>query len=257
MQNSSIPFLETAQRLAEAAAPLLRHYFRTPIVVEEKSDLTPVTLADRAVEQAMRHIIRQTHPDHGILGEEMGIQQIEADYLWVLDPIDGTKSFITGKPLFGTLIALLYQGQPILGLLEQPILRERWLGGVGIFTTLNQQRIQVRSCTHLSAATLYTTSPHMFNPDEFQKFETVRKQIKLPLYGCDCYAYGLLAMGLVDLVIEAGLAPYDYCALVPIVEQAGGIMTDWQGRPLGLHSQGQVIAAGDRHLHQQVLELLA
>jgi len=246
--------VEFAHHLANTSGPLIRRYFRTSLVVEDKNDTSPVTIADKLAETAMRELIMQTYPTHGILGEETGTSNLQADYVWVLDPIDGTKSFITGKPLFGTLIALLYQGTPILGVIDQPILKERWIGGKGVPTTLNGQPARVRQCPDSTQAILYATSPQMFKPGpEEDFFNQVRNQVKLTLYGCDCYAYALLASGFVDLVIEASLAPYDYCALVPVIENAGGIITDWQGQPLGLHSSGQVIAAGDQRIHKEDL----
>lgn len=248
--------LELAHRLADTSGTIIRSYFRAKLLVEDKTDATPVTIADRAAEQAMRELITQSYPEHGIVGEETGVTLLEADYVWVLDPIDGTKSFITGKPLFCVLIALLYQGQPILGVIDQPILQERWIGGRGVPTTLNGQAVQVRSCTDLKQAILYATSPQMFKGEDANAFAQLREVVKLSLYGCDCYAYALLAMGFVDLVVEAGLAPYDYCALVPVIENAGGIITDWAGQPLGLYSDGRVVAAGDRRMHGEALKWL-
>jgi len=249
--------LGLVQRLADASGTVIRRYFRTPIAVDDKADSSPVTIADREVEQTLRALITQAYPEHGIYGEEFGQTQCDAEYVWVIDPIDGTKSFITGKPLFGTLIALLRHGKPILGVLDQPILRERWIGGVDLPTSLNTQMVKVRACADLSQAILYATSPHMFvKPEHVQGFANVRDSIKTPIYGGDCYAYALLATGFVDIVVEASLSPYDYCALVPIVENAGGIITDWQGQPLGLHSNGCVVAAGDARVHAQALEKL-
>lgn len=245
-------------RLADASGAVIRRYFRTPITVDDKADNSPVTIADREVEQTLRAMIANTYPEHGIYGEEFGQSQCDAEYVWVIDPIDGTKSFITGKPFFGTLIALLHHGKPVLGVLDQPILQERWIGGQNVPTTFNGQTITVRSCSTLSKAALCATSPHMFvTPEQVAGFAQVRDQVKMPLYGGDCYAYGLLAMGFVDIVIEASLSPYDYCALVPIVQGAGGTMTDWQGQALGLQSNGCVIAAGDIEVHTQALTQLA
>ena len=175
----------------------------------------------------------------------------------MLDPIDGTKSFISGVPLFGTLIALAYQGRPILGIIDQPILRERWIGASGRPTTLNGRPIRVRPCPSLDAATLFATSPDMFRGGDAAAFARVAAAAKLVRFGADCYAYGLLAHGLIDLVIEASLKPYDFSAMLPIVEGAGGIASDWQGTPLTLASDGRVLVAGDRRAHQQALQLLA
>lgn len=245
-----------AQQLADASAEVIRGYFRRRLTVDDKADASPVTIADRQAEQVMRALIQQHFPTHGIYGEEWGVTASDAEYVWVLDPIDGTKSFITGKATFGTLIALLHHGQPILGIINQPILQERWLGGVGVPTTLNGELVTVRSCEALQHALLYATSPEMFQGADRTAFERVKGAAKHPLYGADCYAYALLSSGWVDLVIEAALSPYDYCALVPVVENAGGILTDWAGQPLGLHSDGRVIAAGDQRVYEHARALL-
>ncbi len=250
-------FIGFAHRLADASSTVIRQYFRTPISVDDKPDSSPVTIADREAERVMRELIQQAYPQHGIYGEEMGISNQDAEFIWVLDPIDGTKSFITGKPLFGTLIALLHRGKPILGVINQPITGERWIGGVNLPTTLNQQTVVTRKCATLGQAILYATTPLMFKGQDKLAFEHLCQQIKLTLYGADCYAYALLAMGFVDLVVEADLSPYDYCSHVPIIERAGGVITDWQGNDLNLDSDGRVVAAGDKTIHQQVLGILA
>jgi len=250
-------FIPLAHRLADAAGDVIRGYFRHPVQVDDKADASPVTIADRHAEQAMRAILEEVVPDHGILGEEFGRVRTDADWVWVLDPVDGTKAFITGKPSFGTLIALTFQGRPVLGVIDQPILKERWIGAVGQPTRLNGAPIQIRPCPDLAHAALYATAPEMFPPALTPRWEDLRRRVKLPRYGCDCYAYGLLACGFVDLVVEASLQPYDFCALVPVVEGAGGIMTDWQGEPLDIASDGRVIAAGDRRTHAAALAILA
>lgn len=250
-------FISLAHRLADASGEILRRYFRQPLAADSKSDLSPVTIADREAESAIRKILADGATDHGIFGEEFGNERIDADYVWVIDPIDGTKSFITGKPLFGTLIACLRNGKPILGIVDQPILRERWLGAAGRQTTFNGRAVKVRACSELSAAMLYATTPHMFSGDDAAAFGRLCGRVRYPNYGADCYAYGLLANGHVDLVVEASLKPYDFCALVPVVEGAGGRMTDWQGAALGLASDGRVIAAGDPRARDAALAVLA
>jgi len=175
----------------------------------------------------------------------------------VLDPIDGTKAFISGMPLFGTLIALLHRGRPILGIIDQPILNERWVGATGRPTTFLGKPARTRACASLAAATLYSTSPDMFRGPDAGAYESLRGRVKLPRYGGDCYAYGQLANGHIDIVVEAQLKPYDYLAQVPIIEGAGGAFTDWQGGKLGLESDGRVCAVGDPALHKDVLRLLA
>ena len=249
-------FLALASELADAARAVIRPFFRQRLAVEDKADLTPVTAADRAAELAMRELIERRFPDHGIVGEEFGRVRENAEFVWVLDPIDGTKSFISGVPLFGTLIALTRTGVPVLGIIDQPVLRERWVGATGRPTTLNGAAIRCRICAGVGAATLFATTPEMFRGSEATAFARVSAAVKLVRFGADCYAYGLLAAGFVDLILEASLKPYDFCAMIPIVEGAGGVATDWRGASLGLASDGRVLVAGDRDAHEAALALL-
>ena len=250
-------FIDLGLRLADAAAAVVRRYFRTPVAVDDKADASPVTVADREAEAAMRRLLAAEVPDHGIYGEEHGVERPDAEYVWVLDPIDGTKAFITGKPSFGTLIALLHRGRPILGIIDQAIIGERWLGAAGRPTMLNDAPARVRACPDLGRAALYSTGPEIFSGDEVAAFERLRGAVKLTRYGADCYAYGLLAAGFVDVVAEASLQPYDYCALIPVIEGAGGIVTDWTGGRLGLTRNARVLAAGDARTHAQAMAALA
>ena len=249
-------FLAFALRLADVAGEVIRPYFRKPLAVSDKADLTPVTVADRLAEEAMRALIEGHFPDHGILGEEFGRVREDAELIWTLDPIDGTKSFISGVPLFGTLIALTQRGRPILGVIDQPISRERWAGAAGRPTTLNGALIRCRPCLELAAATLFATTPDMFKGEDAAAFARVSAAVKLTRFGTDCYAYGLVAAGFVDIVLEAGLKPYDFCAMVPVVEGAGGVATDWRGESLDLTSDGRILVAGDRRAHDTALALL-
>jgi inositol-phosphate phosphatase / L-galactose 1-phosphate phosphatase / histidinol-phosphatase len=235
---------------------VIRPYFRTVLTVDDKADLSPVTAADRAAERTMRQMIAARFPAHGIIGEEYGRERDDAEFVWVLDPIDGTKSFISGMPLFGTLIALARHGKPILGIIDQPISRERWIGVAGRSTTHNGLPVRCRPCPGIAAATVFATTPEMFKGDDAASFSRVAAAAKLVRYGADCYAYGLVALGFVDIVIEASLNPYDFSAMLPIIEGAGGIATDWQGNPLGLSSDGRVLIAGDRRTHSDALALL-
>jgi inositol-phosphate phosphatase/L-galactose 1-phosphate phosphatase/histidinol-phosphatase len=249
-------FLDLALRLADTAGPIIKRHFRSGAAILDKADQSPVTIADRDSEAAMRELIAKHAPDHGILGEEHGADRIDAEYVWVLDPIDGTKSFVTGKPLFGTLIALTHRGRPVIGIIDQPVLGERWIGIADSPARFNGRPIRTRACADLTEAWMYATTPQMFvGPDE-AAYNRLAASVKFPLYGADCYAYGLLASGWADLVCEASLKPYDWCALVPVVEGAGGRITDWQGRPLGLEPVGRVLAAGDATLHAKALAVL-
>ena len=250
-------FIALALGLADAAGEAIRPYFRQPLTVDDKADLTPVTAADRAAEQAMRSLIESRFPEHGIIGEEFGRIRENAEFMWTLDPIDGTKSFISGVPLFGTLIALTRAKRPILGIIDQPISRERWVGVARRPTTLNGAVVHCRACAGLAAATLFATTPDMFKGGDAAAFARMSAAAKLTRFGADCYAYGLLAAGFIDLVLEADLKPYDFCPMVPIVEGAGGLATDWRGTPLDLASEGRVLIAGDRHTHEAALALLA
>lgn len=246
-------FAQLAVRLAATARPEIMSRFRTGIHADAKADASPVTEADRASERAMRSLINATYPDHGILGEEYGSENIDAEYVWVLDPIDGTNSFVTGKPLFGTLIALCHNKVPVIGIIDAPGMDERWVGIEGQPTTMNGEPISTRACDELSKSWLYATTPEMFEGESEATFKRLSASAWRTVYGGDCYAYGLLSSGHVDLVCEASLGTYDFCALAPVVEGAGGIITDWSGRSLTMDSEGRVLAAGDKTLHQKAL----
>ncbi len=250
-------FVALALDLAETSRPIVRRYFRSGIEVMDKADLTPVTRADREAEAAMRGLIAKTYPDHGIIGEEHGEERPQAEYVWVLDPIDGTGGFVAGLPLFGTLIALAHHGRPILGVIDQPATDERWLGVAGRATTLNGAPVRSRACPTVGRATLFATSPEQFTGADAQSFARLRQAVRLTRYGTDCYAYGMVASGHGDLVAEAGLKVMDYMAVVPVIEGAGGMVTDWRGKPLSLSSGGHILAAGDAQAHAQALSLLA
>lgn len=246
-----------AEGLADAARGVSLKYFRTAVAADAKADASPVTIADRETETQLREMIEAEHPDHGIFGEEHGSVRTDAEYVWVLDPIDGTQSFVTGKPLFGTLIGLLHGGRAVLGIMDMPALGERWVGAAGRPTTFNGDAVGTRPCPALDRAWLYATSPQMFTDDHFPGFEALRGATRRTIYGAECQAYGLLANGWVDVVCEDTMGAYDYVALAPIVEGAGGVMTDWSGRPLGLDGDGTVLAVGDPALHGAVMEILA
>ncbi len=246
-----------AVALADAAGDIIRRYFRKKFAVQDKPDLTPVTIADREAEEAMRRRLAAAFPADGIIGEEHGRERADAEWVWTLDPIDGTKNFISGIPIFGTLIGLAHRGRPVLGVIDQPILRERWLGVAGQPSTLNGAPIYCRGCPALGKATLYATAPEMFVGEDAARFARLKGVVKLTRYGADCYAYAQLASGFIDLVVERDLKPYDYCALVPVIEGAGGVIADWDGRPLDLASEGRVIACGDSRLAAPARAILA
>lgn len=256
MQSGDINLIH---RLAEAAGAAIRPYFRGQFGLESKGDATPVTLADRAAEAAIRSLVESERPSDGIIGEEYGAVRESASRQWVIDPIDGTTSFVAGRPIFGTLIALMEDGWPVLGLIDQPILKERWVGAVGQPTTFNGAAIKSRPCPDLAQAILATTSPNCFSAHEGEHFmalaaKTAHRRL---IWGGDCYNYGLLASGHIDIVVEAGLKIHDFAALIPVVEGAGGMMCDWAGEPLNADSAGHVIALGDAARLEDVLEGLA
>jgi len=250
--------LALALRLADAAGAAIRPLFRGQWSEERKADRSYVTEADLAAEAAMRALIEAECPTDGIIGEEYGTRNEGAGRQWVLDPIDGTTSFIAGRPIFGTLIALLQDGWPVLGIIDQPIAGERWVGRIGQPTLFNGTPAAARPLKDLGDAVLATTSPHLFTNEEADAFMSVAKQVaeKKIIYGGDCYNYGLVASGHIDVVIEAGLKLHDYAALVPVVEGAGGMMADWQGNPLDAGSDGTVIALGDPARLEDVLEAM-
>ncbi|MES2530946.1 MAG: histidinol-phosphatase [Pseudomonadota bacterium] len=255
--TSSPDLLRTAHALADAAAAQSMAYFRTPLDIITKSDESPVTLADRAAETAMREILGAELPDDGIYGEEHGALQLDAGRVWVLDPIDGTRSFITGSPLWGTLIGVLEAGRVTLGMVDMPVLRERWIGQAGIGAHRNGTPVRVSGCTQVANARIVTTSPDIFNAADWHAFDALSRRCAMRRFGGDCYGYAQLAGGTIDLVVETGLQPYDYLGPTGLIEAAGGVVTDWEGRPLGLKSDGRVVAAATPELHREALAMLA
>jgi inositol-phosphate phosphatase / L-galactose 1-phosphate phosphatase / histidinol-phosphatase len=243
--------------LADITRQVSLRYFRNDFVTDTKDDLSPVTIADRECERLMRERIREAFPDHGIIGEEHGSDRPEASHVWVLDPIDGTKAFITGRPLFGALIALCRDGVPVIGVIDCPAVDDRWVGIDGRPTTHNDMTCHTRRCGRLEDALLYATSPYMFTGDDAETFDRLRRKVRYPLFGGDCHNYGLAASGWIDLVVEACMKVHDWAALVPIAQGAGGAMTDWSGRPLTFESDGRVIMAGDERTHWAAIDILS
>jgi inositol-phosphate phosphatase / L-galactose 1-phosphate phosphatase / histidinol-phosphatase len=225
------------------------HYFRTEFDVETKSDTTPVTEADRAIERRLREMIASCYPTHSLVGEEEG-GHIADGVNWVIDPIDGTKSFVTGLPLFGTLVAVLENRRPIYGMVEVPAMRERWIG-LADRTSHNGEPCAVSACAHLRDARLCSTDPRMFSGDAARAFTRLAREVRVTRFGTDCYGYAMLASGHVDLVIEDGLQVHDVMAVVPIIEGAGGIVTTWSGNPIDETFPGNIIAAATQSLHDE------
>ena len=254
MKDDLETIAQFADSLAETARSIAIQHFRHTTSFERKLDESPVTIADRAIEAAMREAIERAYPDHGILGEESGASGAN-DRMWVLDPIDGTKSFITGMPLFGTLIAFVEQGAPAVGVIEMPALHERWVAKKG-GTSFAGRPVRVSGCERIGESRVYTSSPDFFSVDDWERYDRLSRQAAIRRFGGDCYQYGLLSSGYCDLVIETSLMPYDFMPLVPVVEGAGGIITDWEGQVLDLRSGGRIVASSTRALHEQAMELL-
>jgi myo-inositol-1(or 4)-monophosphatase len=252
--------LATAHALADKAGAVILPHFRTDGAVDHKGgDLfDPVTKADRDAETAIRAGLAQAYPSHGILGEEFGATATDAEYCWIIDPIDGTRAFIAGQPLWGTLIGLEHEGTPVLGVLDQPYLRERFTGAGGRTELRHAGAVSAlitRTCAKLADAVICTTHPMLhFGDEERELYWRVEKACRLSRYGGDCYAYALVAMGFVDLVIETDLKRWDIAAIIPIVEGAGGIVTDWNGKPI--LDGGNIVAAGDARVHAEALKIL-
>lgn len=262
MLTAPADFAPLLHKLADASAEVIRPYFRK-VGFDDKADLTPVTIADRDAEKAIRRILKTERPDDGIIGEEFGSHNPDAPWVWVIDPIDGTKAFIRGMPVFATLIALTYKKSFVMGVIDQPILRERWIGGMSHPTTFNGTPVTTRACTRINHAVLNATAPGMFtgkNAAFGKRFKPLEDACKYSLWGGDAYAFGLLASGFIDIQIDTSLQLYDYAALVPVIEGAGGTITDWNGNMLDFNSaqsqHGCVLACGSKELHIHALELL-
>lgn len=258
-ENMMQPDLDFMHNLADAAAVETLPRFRNGTAITNKLEggFDPVTEADRAAEAAIRDRIKDRFPDHGIMGEEYGSEGLDREYVWVIDPIDGTRAFISGLPVWGTLIGLYRNGRACLGLMDQPFTGERYTadgGGAYYRGPGYPGKISARACAGLSEATLFTTSPHLFTGERERAYRSVEERVNLFRYGCDCYAFALVASGNADLVIESDLKTYDIGGLIAILESAGAVVTNWQGgRP---EQGGDILAAGSRQVHQEALALL-
>jgi myo-inositol-1(or 4)-monophosphatase len=258
VDSELVDFVAAAEAAADAAGAIIRPYFRSGLGADRKGDESPVTEADRRAELAMRALLAERFPAHGVLGEEFGLDRPAARLRWVLDPIDGTRAFITGRPMFGTLVALLDGERPIVGIVDQPMTGERWVGIAGQATRFRGPiggRVGARACATLAEAELSCTSPQMFGSD-VDGWHRLSAAAGRTSFGGDCYAYGLLALGQIDIIAEADLKIWDWAAVLPVIEGAGGRMTDWHGAPMRPDGDGRALAVGDPALLAPALRLL-
>ena len=256
LKNKMDEFISFANILADESAKVIMKYFRQTFVTENKDDNTPVTIADKNSELKIRELINNAYPSHGILAEEFDDTKLNSDYLWVIDPIDGTRSFIAGHKDFGTLIALLYNKKPILGIINCPAHNERWIGVENQITTLNGKNIKTSSKKSIEECYTITTGLY-FEDETFRKgFKNILKKSKYYILGGDCYMYGMLSSGLVDIVVEDTLKTHDYMALVPVIQGAGGVITDKYNNPITLDSDGSVLATANSFIHKQAINTI-
>ena len=253
----SLPELvQFAGSVADEARPVSLRYFRAAPELLIKADGSPVTVADRETERVIRDLLSRSYPQHAVMGEEHGWTRSDQPYTWVVDPIDGTKSYLAGVPTYGTLLALLYDGVPVLGIVDIPALDERWCGVIGQPTTMNGRPAKTRACAALEQAVVTIISPDKLEGDERPAVDALSRMARVRRYSSDGYSHPLLASGYVDMVVAVGQQPFDYLAVVPVVEGAGGCISDWDGKPLGLDSNGRILAAATRELHREALEVL-
>ncbi len=254
-------YLDFAGKMADETGRMLREHRALARgrynAFDTKADASPVTEFDRRIEARLREMIAATFPQHGVLGEEFAPDRVDAEFVWVIDPIDGTQQFVVGVPVYGTLISLACGGRPVIGIIDHPVTGERWAGAAGSGTTLNGEPVRVRSCERLADAVMSCSNAETIPPAHRAGWERVRAATKWRIYGASCYAYASLASGRVDISVDSGgHREVDYCALVPVVEGAGGVITDWDGQPLTIHSGMSILAAGDPARHAEALRLL-
>ena len=249
-------FLEFAETLADASREMLLAAAKLIPEVELKADASFVTSSDKAVEAKLREMIADAFPDHGILGEEFESTNVDAEFVWVLDPIDGTAPFIAGIPVYGTLIGLAWMGKPFIGVMDHPATADRWIGVAHLFAKRNGQAVRVKSCASLDQAFVTCSNPDFMTEGEHARFTTLRKLVPYVQYGGSCFSYGTLASGRTDLAVDSGLEPFDVYASAAIIQGAGGYMTDWDGRDISLDWKGKVVAAGDRDCLDAAINIL-
>lgn len=254
--KNAVEFMACAQEMADAARAVIAASLAGPMSFATKGDQSPVTQVDQEVERALRGLIAARYPEHGVLGEEYDPEKLDAEYVWVIDPIDGTKAFIAGLPVYGTLIALTRGGYPVLGIIDHPVTNERWAGLEGHPSTYNGKPIKTADCALPGEAVVAISNPEGMSPNEAAAFAQVVERTRWRIYGGSCYAYGRLAMGRLDAGVDSGLDPFDYCALDAVIRGAGGRMSDWEGQRLSIRSGHRVLAAGDARLRRELVAIL-
>ncbi|MEM7746214.1 MAG: inositol monophosphatase family protein [Pseudomonadota bacterium] len=245
-----------AERLADESRSILQEVSGMTPAVDIKADQSYVTETDRRIETRLREMIEAEYPEHGIMGEEHGSRDLDAEFVWVLDPIDGTAPFVAGIPVYGTLIGLARQASPWLGIIDHPATSDRWVGVSGEWATRNGERVHTRPCADFEPALMTNSNPDFFSPPERAAFDALRARVRYTQYGGSCYAYGVLASGRTDLAVDGGLDPFDIFAPAAVVEGAGGVITDWSGERFTLDWRGLVLASGDAELHARALAFL-
>jgi histidinol phosphatase-like enzyme (inositol monophosphatase family) len=256
-ENSLRNFAVSAASMTDVSGELIRTHQQNPFDIEIKDDGSPVTSVDKAAEMSIRNIIAELHPDHGIIGEEYEPSAADSEFVWVIDPIDGTLPFLAGFPVFGTLIALLHNGTPVLGVIDMPMTRERWIGGSNLPSTHNGKPVRTRVCENLATASMSTSNPDFYDDASVPALKRMQRATRLSIYGGSCMAYGQIASGRIDVGMDVQFDVFDYLALVPIINGAGGIITDWNGDALDIKSGDRFIAAGDERTHAEALQVLS
>ena len=249
-------YLNFANLLADESEKIIFNYFRKKIDIKNKEDNSPVTIADQKVELRIRELINSKFPSHGILGEEYESFKIDSEFVWVIDPIDGTRSFIAGHKDFGTLIALLYKNKPVIGIINCPAHKERWIGIENQQTTLNNKLISTSSIKNIEESYMFTSGIYFDEPILRNGFEKIKNKSRYYRLGGDCYMYGMLASGLIDVVIEDTLKPHDYMALINVIEGAGGKVSDKFGNDININSDGSLVASCNKSIHKDLISII-
>ena len=249
--------LNFANSFANQSREILKKKYFKNFKIEQKIDGSLVTDIDKKIELLFRKKLKKIFPDHGIVGEEFGSDRLENEYVWIIDPLDGTHSFISGKPLFGTLISCTKNKIPLIGVIDIPILNQRWHGGIGLGVRMNDKTCKYKKKNQkLNESIVSSTSPLMFDEKHMSKIKKIYKKFRFPIFGTDCYSYGLLLSGKIDLIIEANMKPWDYMAQVALFDELGTSITDWNGKKLNIHSEGKVVASYERNHHKKILSFL-